>query len=140
MLTFPMNLKKFNKSKKSLEMVNLIPMINLIFLLLVFFLLTGVISKKESTDIDRPASEFGNDVKKFNQDIVIGVNSDNKIVYQNNEINFDKAKDLITSKEKKYILNLDKESSIQLFNKLMQEMKNKGIEKVFVRVSEKKND
>ena len=44
------------------------------------------------------------------------------------------------TRKKKYILDLDKESSIQLFNKLMREMKNKGIKKVFVRVSEKQND
>ena len=115
-------------------------MINLIFLLLVFFLLTGVIGKKDSYDIKRPESEFANDVDKVVMDIVLGINSKNKILYQNNEIGFNEVKNLIISKENKYIIDLDKEASIYLFNNLMQEMKKKEIKKVFVRVSEKKDD
>ena len=39
-------LRKNNKKKEFNDSINLIPMINLIFLLLIFFLLTGVIQKK----------------------------------------------------------------------------------------------
>ena len=39
-------LRKNNKKKDFNDSINLIPMINLIFLLLIFFLLTGVIQKK----------------------------------------------------------------------------------------------
>ena len=60
-----MNLKKLPYKKKQLdEIINLIPMINLIFLLLIFFLLTGVVSKKDFINIERPKSEFG--IKKKN--------------------------------------------------------------------------
>ena len=40
-------LRKNNKKKEFNDSINLIPMINLIFLLLIFFLLTGVIQKKD---------------------------------------------------------------------------------------------
>ena len=59
MLVFQMNLK--NKKKKDLQdSLNLIPMINLIFLLLIFFMLTGVITKKEKILVDYPYSIHGN--------------------------------------------------------------------------------
>ena len=42
-----MNLKKLYKQNNDLgNSINLIPMINLIFLLLIFFMLTGVVRKK----------------------------------------------------------------------------------------------
>ena len=58
-----LNIKKKNQTK---ELVNLIPMINLVFLLLIFFLLTGVISQKDPIEISKPDSIFGeqNSIKK----------------------------------------------------------------------------
>ena len=48
-----------SKNKKRVEdIINLIPMINLIFLLLIFFLLTGVVQKKEIIQVEKPESLF----------------------------------------------------------------------------------
>ena len=66
-----MHLRRFKRRNKPLELVNLIPMINLIFLLLIFFLLTGVISKKDSNDISRPESVYGKEVEIDNSNIVL---------------------------------------------------------------------
>ena len=135
-----MHLKKFKRANKTLEMVNLIPMINLIFLLLIFFLLTGVISKKDSNDISRPESEFGNEVEIDNQSIVFAINKNDEILYENKSLNIEELSKFIQSKNKKYILDLDKESSIYFFNRIMKEFKVKDIKKVFVKVIEKEND
>ena len=135
-----MHHKKFKRPGKPLEMVNLIPMINLIFLLLIFFLLTGVISKKDSNDISRPESEFGNEVEINNLDIVLTINKNNNILYENKSLNIEELSNFIQSKNKKYILDLDKESSIYFFNRIMKEFKVKDIKKVFVKVIEKEND
>ena len=135
-----MNLKKSQRPNKSLEMVNLIPMINLIFLLLIFFLLTGVISKKDPNDISRPESEFGNEVEIDNQSIVFAINKNDEILYENKSLNIEELSKFIQSKNKKYILDLDKESSIYFFNRIMKEFKEKNIKKVFVKVIEKEND
>ena len=135
-----MHLKKFKRPNKTLEMVNLIPMINLIFLLLIFFLLTGVISKKDSSDISRPVSEFGNEVEIDNQSVVFIINKNNEILYENKSLNIEELSNFIQSKNKKYILDLDKESSIHFFNRIMREFKEKDIKKVFVKVIEKEND
>ena len=135
-----MNLKKSQRPNKTLEMVNLIPMINLIFLLLIFFLLTGVISKKDSSDITRPESEFANEVEIDSQSIVFTINKNNEILYENKSLNIEELSNFIQSKNKKYILDLDKESSIHFFNRIMKEFKVKDIKKVFVKVIEKEND
>ena len=135
-----MHLKKSQRPNKTLEMVNLIPMINLIFLLLIFFLLTGVISKKDPNDISRPESEFGNEVEIDNQSVVFAINKNNEILYENKSLNIEELSNFIQSKNKKYILDLDKESSIHFFNRIMKEFKEKDIKKVFVKVIEKEND
>ena len=135
-----MHLKKFKRPNKTLEMVNLIPMINLIFLLLIFFLLTGVVSKKDTNEISRPVSEFGKEVEIDNQSIVFTINKNNEILYENKSLNIKELSNFIQSKNKKYILDLDKESSIHFFNRIMREFKEKDIKKVFVKVIEKEND
>ena len=135
-----MHLKKSKRPNKTLEMVNLIPMINLIFLLLIFFLLTGVISKKDSNDISRPESEFGNEVEIDSQSVVFTINKNNEILYENKKLKIEELSNFILSKDKKYILDLDKESSINFFNRIMREFKEKDIKKVFVKVVEKEND
>ena len=135
-----MHPKKFKRPNKTLEMVNLIPMINLIFLLLIFFLLTGVVSKKDSNEISRPESEFGNEVEINNQNIVFTVNKKNEILYENKKLKIEELSNFILSKNKKYILDLDKDASIHFFNRIMKEFKEKDIKKVFVKVIEKEND
>ena len=135
-----MHLKKFKRPNKTLEMVNLIPMINLIFLLLIFFLLTGVVSRKDSNEITRPESEFGKEVEIDNQSIVFTINKNNEILFENKSLNIKELSNFIQSKNKKYILDLDKESSIHFFNRIMREFKEKHIKKVFVKVIEKEND
>ena len=135
-----MHPKQSKRPNKPLEMVNLIPMINLIFLLLIFFLLTGVVSKKDSNDISRPESEFGIEVKIDNQNVVFTINKKNEILYENKKLKIEELSNFILSKNKKYILDLDKEASIYFFNRVMREFKEKDIKKVFVKVVEKEND
>lgn len=135
-----MNLKKLQRHSKPLEMVNLIPMINLIFLLLIFFLLTGVVSKKDTNDISRPESEFGKKVEIDNENIVFTVNNQNEILYENKKLNIEELSNFLSTKNNKYILDLDRDSSIHFFNKIIKELKNKDIKKVFVRVIEKEYD
>ena len=135
-----MHLKKSKRPNKPLEMVNLIPMINLIFLLLIFFLLTGVVSKKDSNDISRPESAFANEVEIDNQNIVFTINKKNEILHKNKKVKIEELSNFILSKNKKYILDLDKASSIHFFNRIVKELKEKDIKKVYVKVIDKEND
>ena len=135
-----MHLRKLKRRNKPLEMVNLIPMINLIFLLLIFFLLTGVVSRKDSNDISRPESEYGKEVGIDDSNIVLTINKKNEILYENKKLKIEELSNLLLAKNTKYILDLDKDSSIHFFNRIMKELKNKDIKKVFVKVIEKEND
>ena len=65
---------------------------------------------------------------------------ENQILYENKKLKIEELSNFILSKDKKYILDLDKESSINFFNRIMREFKEKDIKKVFVKVVEKEND
>ncbi len=74
-LVLQMILINRKEKKKSLnELVNLIPMINLVFLLLIFFLLTGVIQKKETEIVNRPFSNFSNERNNLENEMIITIN------------------------------------------------------------------
>ncbi len=135
-----MNLKKLPYKKKQLdEIINLIPMINLIFLLLIFFLLTGVVSKKDFINIERPKSEFGIKKKTIDDQIVFSVNQSNEIFYNNKIIAIKKIDEIFNSADKKYIIDIDKNASIYLLNQLIKKMKEKKINKVYIKVSGNEN-
>ena len=60
----------------------------------------------------------------------------NEILYENKKLKIEELSNFIISKNKKYILDLDKEASIPFFNRIMNEFKEKDIKKVFVKVIE----
>ena len=135
-----MNLKKLPYKKKQLdEIINLIPMINLIFLLLIFFLLTGVVSKKDFINIERPKSEFGIKKKIIDDQIVFSVNQSNEIFYDNKIITIKKIDEIFNSVDKKYVIDIDKNASVYLLNQLIKKMKEKKIDKVYIKVSGNEN-
>ena len=78
-----MILETKNKKKKDMsESINLIPMINLVFLLLIFFLLTGVIQKQENKEIERPYSMFGVKKEMEKDAFILSVLSDGRIYFK----------------------------------------------------------
>ncbi len=132
-----MNLKKLYKQNNDLgNSVNLIPMINLIFLLLIFFMLTGVVRKKDSSEIEKPTSLFGEERKKNEGLKMLKLNSKNKIFFEEREIKIVDIETIFNSDEKNLILEIDKNSDIFFFNKIMKELKKKNIEKIFIKVQE----
>ena len=132
-----MNLKKLYKQNNDLgNSVNLIPMINLIFLLLIFFMLTGVVRKKDSSEIEKPTSLFGEERKKNDSLKMLKLNSKNKIFFEEREIKIVDIETIFNSDEKNLILEIDKNSDIYFFNKIMKELKKENIEKIFIKVQE----
>ena len=73
--------KKFKKSLS--DSIDLIPMITLIFLLLIFFMLTGVIKKKDILDIIRAESISGVESKVSNDEILLSLDQNGKIFLDN---------------------------------------------------------
>ena len=132
-----MNLKKLYKQNNDLgNSINLIPMINLIFLFLIFFMLTGVVRKKDSSEIEKPTSLFGEERKKNEGLKMLKLNSKNKIFFEEREIKIVDIESIFNSDEKNLILEIDKNSDIYFFNKIMKELKKENIEKIFIKVQE----
>jgi biopolymer transport protein ExbD len=63
---------EFERSKKPVKPIGLIPMINVIFLLLIYFLVIGSIEKLEIIPIDVPVAENGKVVDEGQLTIVLG--------------------------------------------------------------------
>ena len=132
-----MNLKKLiNKRKDLSNSVNLIPMINLIFLLLIFFLLTGVITKKDSNKIVKPISEFGEENERSQQKKIFTINDENKIFFEDKEIDIKDIKLFLNSKEESLVVQIDRNSDIYNFNKMIKELKKINIKKIFIKVKD----
>ena len=129
-----MNLKKLiNKRKDLSNSVNLIPMINLIFLLLIFFLLTGVITKKDSNKIVKPISEFGEENERSQQKKIFTINDENKFFFEDKEIDIKDIKLFLNSKEESLVVQIDRNSDIYNFNKMIKKLKKINIKKIFIK-------
>tara|TARA_B100000989_G_scaffold298261_1_gene286788 strand:- start:10107 stop:10490 length:384 start_codon:yes stop_codon:yes gene_type:complete len=115
---------------------NLIPMINIIFLLMIFFMLSGVISKKETILIDRPSSKNANEVKNI-EFLTFSVLPNGKIFFKSNEINLKNLENIINSNDqgsfkKKIYLDIDKNVSVKTFDQILLALKNVNVNKVFI--------
>lgn len=127
-------LRKNNKKKEFNDSINLIPMINLIFLLLIFFLLTGVIQKKDEIEVTIPESFFGE--KKIELKETLTVKKDGSFLWNNREVEKEDILNILEN-DSKIIINIDEEASIKKFNELIKLFKMKEIKKVFINVKHK---
>ena len=109
-------LRKNNKKKEFNDSINLIPMINLIFLLLIFFLLTGVIQKKDEIEVTIPESFFGK--KKIELKETLTVRKDGSFLWNNREVEKEDILNILEN-DSKIIINIDEEASIKKFNELI---------------------
>ena len=125
------NIKKINFG----DSVNLIPMINIIFLLLIFFLLTGVIQKKDESNISLPESFFGK--KKVNVKKELTISSDGKILFKNSPTNLDSIRSMKIISDEILVINIDEKAKIKRFNEIVNIFKSKGLKKIYINVKHK---
>ena len=127
--------------KKSIsDSIDLIPMINLIFLLLIFFMLTGVIKKKDILDIKRAESIHGVESKVLNDETLLSLNQDGKIYVNNILTELDNLEKSIDFSNSKLVIDVDKRVKILEFNKLLDKIKELNKKKVFIKVIESNDD
>ena len=123
--------------KKSIsDSIDLIPMINLIFLLLIFFMLIGVIKKKDILDIKRAESIHGVESKVLNDETLLSLNQDGKIYVNNILTELDNLENSIDFTKSKLVIDVDKRVKILEFNKLLDKIKELNKKKVFIKVIE----
>ena len=135
MLISQMNQNRRFKKNIS-DSIDLIPMINLIFLLLIFFMLTGVIKKKDILDIKRAESIHGVESKALNDETLLSLNQDGKIYLNNILTELDNLESSIDSSNSKLVIDVDKRVKILEFNKLLNKIKELNKNKVFIKVIE----
>ena len=127
--------------KKSIsDSIDLIPMINLIFLLLIFFMLTGVIKKKDILDIKRAESIHGIESKVLNDETLLSLNQDGNIYLNNILTELDNLESSIDFSNSKLVIDVDKRVKILEFNKLLDKIKELNKKKVFIKVIESNDD
>ena len=127
--------------KKSIsDSVDLIPMINLIFLLLIFFMLTGVIKKKDIVDIKRAESIHGVESKVLSDETLLSLNHDGKIYLNNILIELEDLEKNIGPSNSKLVIDIDKRVKIYEFNKLLDKIKTLNKKKVFIKVIDLDDD
>ncbi len=120
-------------SKNIGDSIDLIPMINLIFLLLIFFMLTGVIKKKDILNIERPESYNGVESRVLKEENLITLDQNGKI-YLNNELT--DLNDLRIVSNSKIVIDIDKRVRITEFNALLDRIRKIDQTKVFIKVIE----
>ena len=125
------NIKKINFG----DSINLIPMINIIFLLLIFFLLTGVIQKKDESNISLPESFFGK--KKVIVKKELTISSDGKILFKNSPTNLDSIRSMKIISDEILVINIDENAKIRRFNEIVKIFKSKGLKKIYINVKHK---
>ena len=127
--------------KKSIsDSIDLIPMINLIFLLLIFFMLTGVIKKKDILDIKRAESIHGVESKVLNDETLLSLNQDGKIYVNNILTELENLEKSIDFSNSNLVIDVDKRVKILEFNKLLDKIKELNKKKVFIKVIESNDD
>ena len=130
--------KKFKKSLS--DSIDLIPMINLIFLLLIFFMLTGVIKKKDILEIIRAESISGVESKVSNDEILLSLDQNGKIFLDNIPTELENLKRSLDSLDSKLVIDVDKRAKILEFNKILDKIKELDRKKVFIKVIEYNDD
>lgn len=62
----------FDRNKKPIKEISMVPMINVVFLLLIFFLIAGAMQNIEVLDIEEPTAETGEDAERGTITITLG--------------------------------------------------------------------
>ncbi len=141
MLISQTNRNRNRRIKKNIsDSIDLIPMINLIFLLLIFFMLTGVIKKKDIIDINRAESIHGVESKVLDEEILLSLSQDGKIYLNNIPVELNNLENSINSSDSKLVIDVDRRVKILEFNKLLDKIKELNKKKVFIKVVESDDD
>ena len=86
----------FLKNKTKNKQPNLVPLINIVFLLLIFFMLSGTLTKKDLFQVDPPESYTSANAES--PEITVLISKNNKISIDNNFIDKDDLKMILKNK------------------------------------------
>ena len=84
------------KNKIKTKKPNLVPLINIVFLLLIFFMLSGTLTKKDFFQVDPPESYTSANAES--PEIIVLISKNNKISIEDNFINKNDLKKILINK------------------------------------------
>ena len=128
-----MNILEKRIRKKRLP--NLVPLINIVFLLLIFFMLSGTLSKKDLFEVDPPLSYTGSNAES--PEMTILIRDDNKISLDDKIIPLNNLEAYLTSllKDKsieEVLIKADGNASSGTLSKVIRMIRNMGIKRAAI--------
>ena len=128
-----MNILEKKIRKKRLP--NLVPLINIVFLLLIFFMLSGTLSKKDLFKVDPPLSYTSSDAEA--PEIIILISNQNKISIDDKIISYNKLElylnELLTKQSiEEVLIKADGDSSSGTLSEVIKMVRNVGIKRAAI--------
>ena len=128
-----MNILEKRIRKKRLP--NLVPLINIVFLLLIFFMLSGTLSKKDLFEVEPPLSYTGSNAES--PEMTILIRNDNKISLDDKIIPLNNLEAYLTSLLKnksieEVLIKADGNASSGTLSKVIRMIRNTGIKRAAI--------
>ena len=128
-----MNIFHKNNNKKRLP--NLVPLINIVFLLLIFFMLSGTLTKKDFFEVSPPESITGASAEA--PELVILISKDNKIALDNkpikvNELETILSKELENRNIEEVLIKVDGNAKSGILSQVIKNIRNAGIKRAAI--------
>ena len=128
-----MNILEKRIRKKRLP--NLVPLINIVFLLLIFFMLSGTLSKKDLFEVDPPLSYTGSNAES--PEMTILITNDNQISLDDKIIPLNNLEAYLTSLLKnksieEVLIKADGNASSGTLSKVIRMIRNTGIKRAAI--------
>ena len=125
----------FHKKNKKKRLPNLVPLINIVFLLLIFFMLSGTLTKKDFFEVDPPKSNTG--ARAEAPELVILISKDNKIALDNklikvNELEIILSKELENRNIEEVLIKVDGNAKSGILSQVIKHIRNVGIKRAAI--------
>ena len=125
----------FHKKNKKKRLPNLVPLINIVFLLLIFFMLSGTLTKKDFFEVSPPESNTGAGAEA--PELVILISKDNKIALDNkpikiNELEAILSKELENRNIEEVLIKVDGNAKSGILSQVIKNIRNAGIKRAAI--------
>ena len=131
-----------NKNKKLNKKPNLVPLINIVFLLLIFFMLSGTIAKKDFFHVEPPSSYTSADAES--PELTILISDKNEISYNEDFISKIELKNILSNLKKtnnieEVLIKADENSNAGNLSEVIKIIRSAGIERAAIVTKNHKN-
>jgi biopolymer transport protein ExbD len=132
---------KIERRRRSIEVIDMIPMIDMVFLLLIFFALTNTFEVQRFLELNLPKGSSGIELKKSER-LTLYISKENQIILENNQIELgeleSKLKEVMQAgAEVTLVIKGDENVPHGRVVELMDVANGAGVKKIMVTVSRK---